>query len=145
MLTTYEICTPGRARKEGAGMKVWILEGFIDAAHMQETLKQNEQMLEWAKETRSPEDVKMAKQMLDAYKKTIAENPDGYWLGYEGKIDYKTFCRMAQETLRWGKENGMRFRVLKADLRDEKAKSWMNNYENGVENAGVLRYLYATL
>lgn len=112
---------------------------------MQESLEMNKALLRNAEEKQDAEAIKVAKEMVAAYERTIAKNPDGYWLGYQGKSDYGTFCRMAKETLRNPYMKDMKFRVIKADLRDPKAKYWLGNYENGIENAGVLRYLYATL
>lgn len=125
-------------------MKCWILEGWINPERMQETLKQNEEMLAWAQGNNDKKGIEVARQMIEAYKARMEQNPDGYWCGYEGKSDYRTFCRMAQDTIRYmGRKHGMKFRAVKADIADD-AKEWLG-YKNPVENEGVTRYLYATL
>lgn len=125
--------------------KIWILEGFIDADRMQENLQQNRELLETLKEKNDADGIKMAQVLVETWERRIKETPEGFWCGYQGKSDYRTFCRMAQETLRNPYMKDMKYRVLKADLRDAGAKYWPGNYENGIENPGVLRYLYATL
>ena len=125
--------------------KIWILEGYITPERMQKSLQDDKDLLEWAKEHGDEEQIETAKKMIAAYEKKMAEHPEGYWLGYVGRIKYGEFCWDAKDTLRWGKKDDMKFRVLKADIINPDKGRWPGNYENGVENPGVLRYLYATL
>ena len=118
---------------------VWVLERFIDAEEMKATLARVEELLAVAE---TEEQVKVVTESIDAYKKRIAENPEGHWLGYEGKCDYKEFCYVAKEFLRRNNFPNAKLRVVKAQVADD-SKYW-TNYKNPVENEKVLRYLYAT-
>ena len=109
---------------------------------MEQSMRDIEAMIAWAKENGDKDYIEAANSMKAAYEKTVSENPDGYWLGYHGKCNYQVFCRDARETVRHMKDR--KWRVLKAEI-DDGAKTWANSYYNGVENSGVLRYLYATM
>lgn len=120
--------------------KIWILEGYITRERMIESVKEAEEMLKNV----APEHVETAREMLAAQKKSLAENPEGYWLAYQGRTNYNVFCNDSRQTMRNLKERKMKWRVLKAEI-SETAKYWPGQYVNGIENDGVMRYLYATM
>lgn len=119
--------------------KVWVLEGFITPEEIKEERDQLKAMVK-ANEN-SPENLKVATELYEAYEKRLNANPDGYWLGYQGKSNYRDFCYCAKQILRNLK--GKTFRVVEAEIEDS-AKYWLG-YKITKENAGVLRYLMATL
>ena len=125
--------------------KVWILEGWVTRERMEKNAEESERMLRRIVESKPldmfPEEVKVFEELVEFEKKMLAEHPDGYWCGYEGKSNYDLFCQRARNTMRDMKD--MKWRVLKAEISDD-AESW-GGYTNGVENNGVLRYLYATM
>lgn len=121
--------------------KVWILESYIGKEEMKKSEDDVMDMIAFYEEKGEPDFVKTCKELLEQVQKKHSENPDGYWLGYQGKTNYKVFCRESQQTMRNLK--GRKFRVLKAEIEDD-AQVW-SGYVNGVENEGVLRYLYATM
>ena len=124
--------------------KVWILERFISKEEMEKSMNELYEIREFWDERDDAEAeaaIKTCDEMIVAYEKRMNANPDGYWLGYQGKIIYRQFCSCAHETMRYFKE-GL-FRVVKAEIEDS-ASQWIG-YKNPVVNDGVLRYLYATL
>ena len=121
--------------------KVWILEGFIGKDQMKQSEDDVKAMGAYFEKNGDVEEAENCKRVLAAVEKKHSENPDGYWLGYQGKTNYKAFCYESKQTMRELK--GRKFRVLKAEIEDD-ANTW-THYVNGVENEGVLRYLYATL
>lgn len=119
--------------------KVWILEKFVSIEKMQKSLSE---LLEMRKVNEgNDEAVKTCDEMIDCYKNRMEKNPEGYWLGYQGKIIYRQFCECAHQTMRNLK--GEQFRVVEAEINDD-AKYWAG-YKIVKENPGVMRYLYATL
>ena len=121
--------------------KVWILEKFVSREEMVKDLNGIFEMRDKAVIDRNDEGVKACNQMADAMRDRIEKNPEGLWLGYQGKIIYRQFCECAHETMRNLK--GEQFRVVEAEINDD-AKYW-TGYKIVKENAGVMRYLYATL
>lgn len=121
--------------------KVWILESFIGKDQMKQSEDDVKAMVAFYEEKGDQESVETCRKLLESVQKKHSENPDGYWLGYQGKTNYKAFCYESKQTMRNLK--GRKFRVLKAEIEDS-ADTW-SGYVNGVENEGVLRYLYATL
>lgn len=119
--------------------KVWILESFIGEEEMKKSEQDVKDMIAFYEG--DDEAVKTCKELLANVEKKHRENPNGYWLGYQGKTNYKVFCDESRGTMRNLKDR--KFRVLKAEIADD-ADTW-SGYVNGVENDGVLRYLYATL
>lgn len=115
---------------------VWILERWETPEDMQRNLQEMERLAEEFRE----EDPKIEKG-LERMRTRVAENPDGMWVGWEGKTIYQQFCYVAREALRRA-DKGDKFRVVKAEIQDD-AKTWVG-YKNGQENAGVMRYLRAT-
>ena len=113
---------------------VWVLERKVP---VEETMAHIKELREW---NDSESDRVAAK--LEA---ELAENPDGYWLGYVGRSNYKDWCWDAKDFIR--RHKGTKFgkaplRVVKAQIPDN-SKTWID-YTNAVVNEGVLRYLYAT-
>lgn len=123
-------------------MKIWVLEGFITRERLEEAIEEAKAMRNAIAE--DSEHIEAADMLLSIAKRNLDEHPDGYWLGYQGKLNYKVFCWEAKQTMRNLKDRHMKWRVLKAELPDD-AKTWVKRYTNGVENDGVLRYLYATM
>ena len=120
--------------------KVWILEGFISEEMIKKTIEELEKDSLLA-ETDEQKDAYF--EVISAYKKRADKNPHGYWLPYDGKIKYKEFCYCAHETLRNMKKEGMKWRVVEAFIKDD--ASTCAGYETIRENAGVMKYLWATL
>ena len=122
--------------------KIWVLEGFISKEIMEKSLNELYEM----KANQTDEKlIKACDEAISAYKKRMDKNPDGYWLGYDGKIVYKHFCEEAKGTLRNMKDKKMKWRVVEGELIGETAKYWLNNYKPVKINEGVMKYLWATL
>ena len=116
--------------------KVWVLERFIAPEEMQQHLAQYRE--EYVSLNDVDDKVKEAFwSFLISYEKTVAENPDGYWLGFEGKSVYKAFCQVAINEIR-RVPNGV-FRVIEGEIADD-AHYWPG-YKLVKVNDGVLRYL----
>lgn len=77
---------------------------------------------------------------VENYKKQIEANPNGRWIGFDGKSIYSVFCNVAKETIRMFPDS--KFRVVEGEIEDD-AKYWPG-YKFVKENEGVLRYLMAT-
>lgn len=124
-------------------MKVWILEAFYTREQMEADLIKFKEMRD---ETKKDETLKhlwdTADMIVENHEKRMAEKPNGYWYGSEGKIKYKEFCEVARAAIERNKGKGLKFRVVKADIADD-AETWVG-YKNPVENEGVLKYLLAT-
>ena len=123
--------------------KVWILEKFIGPEEMAKTMGDLNELLNiWTAEGNA-EYIETMQKVIKANEEKHAANPDGYWSGWQGKTNYRQFCDFALESIRLSKRNkdGAKFRVVKAEI-DDDATTW-NGYRNGIENPGVLRYLYA--
>ena len=121
--------------------KVWILEKYVTVEEMERTLSDLEQGYEANRDKFTEEQIATMESTLEAYKKKIKENPNGYWLGFEGKSIYKQFCNVARAALERA-EKGARFRVVEGEVKDD-AKFW-TGYKFVKENEGVFRYLMAT-
>lgn len=121
--------------------KVWILEKFISPEETLESIRKNEELFE--AQTGNPKAQESISKMNENLRKIHEENPDGYWLGYEGKTNYTQFCWTAKDFMCRHKNDGYKLRVVKAEIADD-AKYWLG-YKNAEENEGVLKYLYATL
>ena len=122
-------------------MKVWILEGFVTREHMEDNLAKQKAMREDVlKDENSKHLVEVANMLVETTEKLLAEHPDGYWMGYQGKVNYREFCYCARQTMETLKE--MQFRVVQAEISD-KAKTWAG-YKNPKVNEGVFKYLMAT-
>lgn len=122
--------------------KIWILEGYITRERLEECLEEAKAMK--AKLPENSEHIETANELIRIHENSIEKYPNGYWLGYQGKINYNDFCYEAKRTMKNLKDRKMKWRVLKAEI-PEDAKYWVNQYVNGIENDGVLRYLYATM
>ena len=120
--------------------KVWILERFVPTS---ETVKHLEEIKMIYNET-AEENKETAKMIIDNLESTLINYPNGYWLGYVGKSNYKDFCWEAKDFMRRQENDLLKsgVRVVKAEIEDD-AKYWVG-YVNPVVNDGVTRYLYAT-
>ena len=121
--------------------KVWVLEKFISPEETLESIRENEELFE--AQAGNPACQEIVSQMIAKLRKIHEENPDGYWLGYEGKTNYSQFCWTAKDFMRRHKNDGYKLRVVKAEIADD-AKYWLG-YKNPEENQGVMKYLYVTL
>ena len=126
---------------------IWILEVYITPEHMQKGLAFARNVTDWARDFGNPAQVEAAETLQRLAEERIRQNPEGYWKGYFGKVNYRTFCDRAREILRDPvvKEDNMKFRVLEAERKNPNVTDWKNNYQNGVEDSEVLAYLYETL
>lgn len=122
-------------------MKVWILERFESNEEMVKTLSRLEQMFEENKSNFDEKGIESMNQTLASYKKSIEKNPEGMWIGWEGKTIYRQFCDVAKDALRRA-DKSWKFRVVEGEIEDN-AQYWCG-YKFIKENEGVLRYLMAT-
>ena len=121
--------------------KVWILEKFESNEMMAKTLSELEQMFEQNKGDFDEKGIESMNQKIAYHKKMIEENPEGMWIGWEGKSIYRQFCDVAKSALRRA-DKSWKFRVVEGEIEDN-AKYWCG-YKFVKENEGVLRYLMAT-
>ena len=121
--------------------KVWILEKFESNEMMVKTLSNFEQILDENKGNFDEKGIKQMNKAIDSYKKMIDENPEGMWIGCEGKSIYRQFCDVAKSELRRANKS-WKFRVVEGEIEDD-AQYWCG-YKFVKENEGVLRYLMAT-
>ena len=121
--------------------KVWILEKFESNEMMVKTLGELEQMFEESKGNLDEKGIESMNQTIASYKKMIEENPEGMWIGWEGKSIYRQFCDVAKAALRRA-DKSWKFRVVEGEIEDN-ARYW-RGYKFVKENEGVLRYLMAT-
>ena len=121
--------------------KVWILEKFESNEMMVKTLGELEQMFEESKGNLDEKGIESMNQTIASYKKMIEENPEGMWIGWEGKSIYHQFCDVAKAALRRA-DKSWKFRVVEGEIEDN-ARYW-RGYKFVKENEGVLRYLMAT-
>ncbi len=121
--------------------KVWILEKFESNEAMVKTLSNFEQMFEEGKDKLDEKGIESMIQTIASQKKMIEENPEGMWIGWEGKIIYRQFCDTAKAALRRA-DKSWKFRVVEGEIEDN-AQYWCG-YKFIRENEGVLRYLMAT-
>ena len=118
--------------------KVWVLEKFVP---VETTKKDIESLKKTYGDDKDPEIVEFLEKMVGVLQKSIDEHPEGHWVGYACKFNYRQFCQQAFEMIRQHRRDGFKFRVVKAEVEDD-AGYW-TGYKNSVENDGVLRYLYA--
>lgn len=118
--------------------KVWILEKFESLEDMENMLAKTKAMADFC--SNDAEAGKVCAQMIDAMEKKIQNNPDGYWGGFEGKVDYKQFVECAKAAIQ--RNLGVKFRVVEGLIEDS-ATMWPG-YKTVKVNDGVLRYLMAT-
>ena len=121
--------------------KVWVLEKFESNEMMVKVLGEMEQMLEECKGKLDEKGIDQVNKAIDSYKKMIDENPEGTWIGWEGKSIYRQFCEVAKDALR-SADKSWKFRVVEGEIEDN-AKYWCG-YKFVKVNEGVLRYLMAT-
>lgn len=121
--------------------KVWILEKFESNEKMIKNLGELEQALEENKGNLDEKGIESMNQAIASYKKRIEENPEGMWIGWEGKSIYRQFCDVAKAALRRA-DKSWKFRVVEGEIEDN-AQYW-RGYKFVKENEGVLRYLMAT-
>lgn len=124
--------------------KVWILERFINPEQMQRDLESTIETLEIekAKEEREEAFIAALERIIIKHKKRIKETPEGYWMGWEGKISYNSFKRIAIEAISRDKrqKNNNKFRAVVA-LTKKGEKTWIN-YVNPTVNEAVTKYIY---
>ena len=121
--------------------KVWILEKFESNEAMVKTLGELEKTLDESKGNLDEKGIELMNQTIGSYKKMIDENPEGIWIGWEGKSIYRQFCEVAKDALRRA-DKSWKFRVVEGEIEDN-AKYWCD-YKFVKVNEGVLRYLMAT-
>ena len=121
--------------------KVWILEKFESNEAMVKTLSELEQMFEENKDEFDEKGIESMNRTIASRKKMIEENPEGMWIGCEGKSIYRQFCDVAKAALRRA-DKSWKFRVVEGEIEDN-AQYWCG-YKFVKENEGVLRYLMAT-
>lgn len=118
--------------------KVWILERWNTREEMESQRNDFREMAEELAKDGRPD----AYKTLEKFENILAQNPNGMWVGHEGKSNYKQFCDVAKDALRRAEGKGWKFRVVLAEIKDD-AKFWVG-YQNPVENEVVMRYLLAT-
>lgn len=122
--------------------KVWVLEKWITPERAEQILKDLEGVVEFAIAQGSPEDVIAdMRKCLDGAKGKFEERKNGYWCGWEGKINYRQFCDCARAAINRA-DAGTKFRVVVGTIADD-AQQW-TGYTMTEVNDGVLRYLMAT-
>ena len=121
--------------------KVWILEKFESHDAIVKTLGELEQMFEESKDKVDEKGIESMNKTIASHKKMIEENPEGMWIGWEGKSIYRQFCDVAKAALRRA-DKSWKFRVVEGEIEDN-AQYWCG-YKFIKENEGVLRYLMAT-
>ena len=121
--------------------KVWVLEKFESNEMMVKTLGELEQTFAECVGKLDEKGIKSMVQTIASYKKLIAENPKGMWLGWVGKVKYRQFCEVAKSALRKAPRS-YKFRVIEAEI-DDNTEYW-RDYKFVKENDAVLRYLMST-
>lgn len=120
--------------------KVWILEALYTAEEMKRDLDTYLDMIQHDEIKNCKEHLETANILISTAKRHLEEYPNGKWVGYQGKTNYRQFCECACETL--SNKNfisSKEFRVVEA-LIDDDATYW-TNYKVVKENPGVLKYL----
>lgn len=121
--------------------KVWILEKFASHEEMVKHCEEYKAMAEMAKNNgMSAEEIASIEEFAANYEKSVNENPEGRWYGFEGKIIYRQFCDVAKAAIRRNPKG--KFRVIEGEI-PEDSKYWAG-YKLVKVNEGVLRYLMAT-
>ena len=122
--------------------KVWILEKLYLPEETKQSITEMEEMLENLRNNpEAPaEGISCMENTISTLKQRLADFPEGYWLGFEGKVIYRQFCQVAKAAI--NRNPGCTFRVVSAEIADD-AKFWLG-YQNPTVNEGVLKYLMAT-
>lgn len=122
--------------------KVWILEKPYTPEETKKSITKMEEMLKDIRNNpeATAEGISCMENTLSTLKQRLADFPEGYWLGFEGKIIYRQFCQVAKAAI--NRNPDCTFRVVSAEIADD-AKFWLG-YQNPNINGGVLRYLMAT-
>lgn len=122
--------------------KVWILEKLYLPEETKKSITEMEKMLEGIRNNpEAPtEGISLMENTISNLKQKLANFPDGYWLGFEGKVIYRQFCQVAKAAI--NRNPDCTFRVVSAEIADD-SKFWLG-YQNPTVNEGVLKYLMAT-
>ena len=122
--------------------RVWILEKLYLPEETKKSIIEMEEALDIIRNNpEAPaEGISCMENTISTLKQRLADFPEGYWLGFEGKVIYRQFCQVAKDAI--NRNPDFTFRVVSAEIADD-AKSWLR-YQNPTVNEGVLRYLMAT-
>lgn len=127
--------------------KVWILERYIDSTEMAKALEELKKYAEAAEKENNVAAVVAFNDAVVRYQEKMQWRPEGYWSGHVGSSNYKQFCRVAKDSLRfWLRERGKKvdeLRVVEGYVEDN-AKEWVG-YTVAKVNDGVKKYLLATM
>lgn len=118
---------------------VWVLERFVSAEEVQQSITELRGFLKVVEDAKDREELE---RLIATYEK----HTEGHWLGYVGRTNYNQWCWDAKDFIR--RHKGTDFgkaplRVVKAQIEDN-ATTWLG-YTNAVVNEGVMRYLWATV
>ena len=80
--------------------KVWILEKFESNEAMVKALGELEKAFEEIKCNLDEKGIESMSKTIASHKKMIDENPEGMWIGCEGKSIYRQFCEVAKDSIR---------------------------------------------
>ena len=122
--------------------KVWILEKLYLPEETKKSIIEMEKMLEDIRNNpeTTTEGISLMEDTISNLKQRLADFPEGYWLGFEGKVIYRQFCQVAKAAI--NRNPDCTFRVVSAEIADN-PKFWLG-YQNPTVNEGVLKYLMAT-
>lgn len=122
--------------------KVWILEKLYLPEETKKSIIEMEKMLENIRNNpeATTEGINLMEDTISNLKQRLADFPEGYWLGFEGKVIYRQFCQVAKAAI--NRNPDCTFRVVSAEIADD-SKFWLG-YQNPTVNEGVLKYLMAT-
>lgn len=122
--------------------KVWILEKLYLPEETKKSIIKMEKMLEDIRNNpeTTTEGISLMEDTILNLKQRLADFPEGYWLGFEGKVIYRQFCQVAKAAI--NRNPDCTFRVVSAEIADN-SKFWLG-YQNPTVNEGVLKYLMAT-
>lgn len=122
--------------------KVWILEKLYLPEETKKSITEMEKMLEDIRNNpeATTEGISLMEDTISKLKQRLADFPEGYWLGFEGKVIYRQFCQVAKAAI--NRNPDCTFRVVSAEIADD-SKFWLG-YQNPTVNEGVLKYLMAT-
>lgn len=123
---------------------VWVLERFVTVEDMKNHIADFKDIIAETENEENEDYRRTAQEMLENTEKQLEENPEGYWMGYIGKSNYKVFCNEAKDFMRRHENDLLKsgVRAVKVQIGDSE-KYWIG-YENAIVNDGVTRYLYAT-
>lgn len=120
--------------------KVWVLEKFRTHDDLVANIEHGLEIAD-AVVLDKPDEAEHAQEFIAKLKQIADKHPDGMWVGWQGKTNYKQFCECAKESLRLAKP-GDKFRVVEGQIKDS-ATTWVG-YTVVKQNDGVLQYLMAT-